>query len=223
MNEANKTSTEKKNKNPFKICIWESTEESESCEDCSLKNIIHCKIRGSDTLLFVIGFLIFLIPALIGMVTGGFGWWLVGYFLYWFIFFEIWENRILCSHCPFYAEDGGKGHILHCYANYGLYKTWSYNPAPMTISHKIQFIIAVAILFGFPLPFLVISQQFLFLAISCIGITLWLIILKKKICLTCLNFSCPFNGVKKETVDEFLKRNPVMLEAWEKSGYKIDS
>ncbi len=206
-------------KNPFNICIWKSKEE---CGDCKLKYDIHCEIHKKDTLMFGVSTFMFFIPSLAGMYFGGMGWWILAYFAYWIVFFELWENRILCSHCPFYAEDGGQGHTLHCYANYGLYKTWPYNPSPMSRSDKIQFIIALGIFIGFPLPFLIVSQQFIFLLLTFIGIGTWLVVLRFKICPRCLNFSCPLNQVPKRTVDEFLKRNPAMREAWEKAGYIIN-
>ena len=88
--------------------------------------------------------------------------------------------------------------------------------------YKIQFIIALGIFVGFPLPFLIVSQQFIFLLFALIGAVTWLTVLRFKICPSCLNFSCPLNQVPKRTVDEFLKRNPVMREAWEKAGYEIN-
>ncbi len=206
-------------KNPHNICIWKPKEE---CGDCTLKYEVNCEIRRKDTLMFGVSAFMFFIPAIAGMWFGGMGWWILAYFAYWLVFFELWENRILCSHCPFYAEDGGQGHILHCYANYGLYKTWPYNPSPMTRSHKIQFIIALGIFVGFPMPFLVISQQFIFLVFAIIGAMTWLAVLRLKICPRCLNFSCPMNRVPKRTVDAFLKRNPVMREAWEETGYVVN-
>ena len=41
------------------------------------------------------------------------------------------------------------------------------------------------------------------------------------VCRKCVNFSCPWNRVEKTIVDEYLRQNPVMREAWEKTGYKI--
>ena len=35
-------------------------------------------------------------------------------------------------------------------------------------------------------------------------------------CRGCVNFSCMFNKVPKELVDEYLKRNPIIKKAWEK-------
>ncbi|MHA1930026.1 MAG: hypothetical protein ACTSV2_15750 [Candidatus Thorarchaeota archaeon] len=166
--------------------------------------------------------MVFFIPTILGMYFGGMGWWLLGWFAYLIVFFELWENRILCAHCPYYAENGGQGHTLHCYANYGLYKTWPYDPRPMSRSHKIQFLVALSIFVGYPLPFLFLSGQYLALLIAGIGIVFWLATLKIKICPRCLNFSCPLNSVPKDIVDSFLKRNPVMCQAWEDCGYVVE-
>ena len=164
----------------------------------------------------------FFVPAIAGMFIGGNGLGLIGYFAYWIVFFGLWENRVLCSHCPFYAEQGGQGHVLHCYANYGLYKLWPYDPRPMSSSHKVQFLIALGVFVGYPLPFLITSVQYFYLSITLIGIVAWLTILKLRICPKCLNFSCPFNSVPKNVVDDFLKHNPVMRKAWEECGYIIN-
>ena len=212
--------TDQLEKNPFNICIWKAKEE---CGDCSLHNEIHCEMHRSDTLMFGGSAMLFFIPSIGGMLLGGMWPWVIGYFIYWLIFFELWENRVLCSHCPFYAEDGGQGHTLHCYANYGLYKTWPYNPSPMSRSHQIQFLVALTIFGGYPIPFLILSNQLLFLGLTIAGIGIWLSVLKFNICPRCVNFSCPLNSVPKKTMDAFLKRNPVMMKAWIDSGYELSA
>jgi hypothetical protein len=40
-------------------------------------------------------------------------------------------------------------------------------------------------------------------------------------CVKCPNFSCTWNIVPKEIVDCYLQKNPAMMAAWIKSGYKI--
>ena len=57
-------------------------------------------------------------------------------------FFFVWEARILCSHCPYWAEEG---RILHCHANYGVIKIWRYHPEPMSKFEQVQFIVGVLI------------------------------------------------------------------------------
>ncbi|MHA1263713.1 MAG: hypothetical protein ACTSRS_00605 [Candidatus Helarchaeota archaeon] len=86
------------------------------------------------------------IPALIGIILGFlagnldaflFIISLGGWITYMVIFFLLWEPRMLCSHCPYYAEGGTK--ILHCYANHGFPKKTSFNPAPYADQKNFSF------------------------------------------------------------------------------------
>lgn len=159
------------------------------------------------------------IPAVIGMVLGGYAIYLIGYGAFWLFFFGFFEIRILCSHCPFYAE---KGSVLHCPANYGLPKVWKYHPEPMSLFEKVALVIGIAILFGYPLPFLILGSQFVLLGLTCYAGVLWFFVMQKDVCSKCVNFSCPLSRVPKEVVDEYLRRNAVIREAWEAKGYKLD-
>ncbi|MFX1328132.1 MAG: hypothetical protein ACFE91_08315 [Promethearchaeota archaeon] len=199
------------------ICIWKDTEE---CNACPIKDKLICHFHRKYLFSFMGFFLIFVITAFIGVIIAGYGWFLLGWVGFWLFFFEFWEIRILCSHCPYYAEESK---TIHCIANYGSLKLWKYHPEPMNISEKIQLIIGFIILVGYPLFFLILSDQFIFLIISIIEIFTFFSFLILKRCGNCLNFSCPFNRVKKEVIDCFLKRNPVMRTGWEETGYMIDS
>jgi len=46
-------------------------------------------------------------------------------------------------------------------------------------------------------------------------------VLSENYCARCVNFSCPGSRVPKFIVDAYLKQNPGMKEAWQKSGYKL--
>jgi hypothetical protein len=197
------------------ICIWK---ESNECTDCKLEKKLICHFQTKYLLSFIGLFFIFVITASIGVIIAGFGWFLLGWVGFWLFFFEFWEIRILCSHCPFYAEEG---RTLHCIANYSSLKIWKYRPEPMNTTEKIQLIIGFIILVGYPLIFLIIGRQLLILVISIIEIFIFFSFLMIRRCGKCVNFSCPFNRVNKECVDTFLKNNPTMREAWEDSGYKI--
>ena len=188
------------------------------CNDCGLSEVLMCKYEVKDTIIFLIPFLIAFIPAIIGIILSGYGLWLIAYFGFLIFFFIVWENRILCSHCPYYAEEGK---TLRCHANYGLPKTWNYHPEPLSRSEQIQFLIGVLIIVGFPMPFLIIGEQYLMLTISVVGVILWLCVLQLRACKKCINFSCPLNRIPKKIVDEYLKHNKVMRNAWEKTGYRI--
>ncbi len=169
-------------------------------------------------LLFLFGFLVVAIPVVISLVSSGFGLALFFWFIFLILFLQVWENRILCSHCPYYASES---RILRCHGNYGLFKLWKYNPGPMSGSEQIQMIVGVSILIGFPFPFLILGQQWLYLILASLGAIVFGTILFGWLCLRCVNFSCPFNRVSKDVVDAFLKENPKMRKAWENKGYRL--
>ncbi|MBD3255708.1 MAG: hypothetical protein GF383_11495 [Candidatus Lokiarchaeota archaeon] len=202
--------------NPYGVCTWK---DASNCEKCKIEGKLKCRFKLKHLLFFIGAFLLMFIPGVIGMILAGFGWFILGWIGFALFFFNIWESKILCSHCPFYAE---RGNTLHCIANYGSYKPWKYNPVPMSRSEKFQLIIGFIILGCFPFPFLFFGQEFLFLFITSIGLLSFFAYLKIKVCSKCVNFSCPFNSVKKEIVDDFLKKNRVMKKAWEEEGYILD-
>ncbi|MFX1387810.1 MAG: hypothetical protein ACFE9M_11390 [Promethearchaeota archaeon] len=204
-------------KNLYDICTWKDTSE---CKNCPINEELICHFHSKYLISFLGFFFIFAVTAFIGIIFAGYGWYLFGWIGFWLLFFEVWEIRILCSHCPYYAEEG---RTLHCIANYSSLKLWKYRPEPMNLSEKIQLFIGFAILVGYPLIFLILGAKFIFLVICIIEIFIFFIFLVIKRCGNCVNFSCPFNHVKKEFIDIFLKKNPVMRKAWEDKGYKIDS
>lgn len=202
-------------KNSYDLCTWRDTA---VCKDCPINGELICHFHSKHLISFLGFFFIFAVTASIGVILAGYGWYLLGWIGFWLFFFEVWEIRILCSHCPYYTEEG---RILHCIANYSSLKLWKYRPEPMNLSEKIQLFIGFAILVGYPLIFMILDSQFIFLVVSIIEIFIFFSFLMVKRCGNCLNFSCPFNHVKKEVIDSFLKKNPVMREAWEDKGYKI--
>jgi len=202
-------------KNTNNICIWKDNEE---CNKFSIKGKLICHFHRKYLFSFIGLFVVFAITAFIGVIISGYGWFLLGWVSFWLFFFEIWEIRILCSHCPYYAEEG---RVLHCIANYSSLKIWKYHPEPMNTSEKIQLIIGFIMLVGYPLIFLILDSQFIFLIISIMEIFIFFSFLLIKRCNKCVNFSCPLNRVKKEFIDTFLEKNPVMRKVWEESGYKV--
>jgi membrane protease YdiL (CAAX protease family) len=174
--------------------------------------------RGKPMIMFLAGFLMVAIPAFLGLFLAGFGLFLIIWLVFMVLFLQIWENRILCSHCPHYGKEG---RTLRCHGNYGLFKLWKYNPAPMSRSESAQFILGVSILFGYPFPFLILGQQWFLLVFTSLGAIGMATILFGWLCLRCVNFSCPFNRVPKDAVDAFLRQHPEMQKAWEANGYKM--
>ncbi|MBL7162998.1 MAG: hypothetical protein ISS57_10360 [Anaerolineales bacterium] len=201
--------------NPHDICSWRPVSE---CQDCAIAGCLKCRYNPGDLLHFIGLFLSAFIPALIGMILSGYGWYLLGWFGLAVIFFGFWEIRILCSHCPYYAK---KGTTLHCIANYGCPKFWEYHPEPISTPEKIQLFIGFTIMCGYPFPFLILGKQFILLFLAVWGLLMFWWTLQKYTCSQCVNFSCPLNRVAKEIVDQYLMRNPVMRKAWEESGWEV--
>ena len=135
------------------ICLNCSLSKS---KDCLLDEDLDCHFRLRNLYLFFIGFVAFGAPAFLGIIFSGYGLVVIVWILYMIFFLQIWENRILCSHCPYYAENG---QVLRCHANYGLFKIWRYNPRPMSSLERSQFIIGVGIFLGFPLPWMILGNQ----------------------------------------------------------------
>jgi hypothetical protein len=203
--------------NPYDICTWKPFFE---CRDCPIAGRLKCRYNTDDLLRFIGLFLAFLVPALVGIVLGGYGWFLLGWAGLAVIFFGFWEIRILCSHCPFYAE---KSVTLHCIANFGCPKLWRYRPEPISSSEKIQLAIGFVMVCGYPFPFLILGEQFILLLVTVLGLAVFFLGLQKYTCSRCVSLSCLLNRVPKEVVDEHLKLNPVMRKAWEENGWQIGS
>lgn len=226
--------TKNLNKTEPITCTWDANVE---CDVCTINTDLDCKWERKHLTRFYVSGLPFFIPAAIGMVltviwTGvWFG--IIIYGAFWVLFFGFFEILVLCRHCPYYSEEG---RILHCLANHGLPKIWKYNPRPMNQWERAGLLIGFALFFGIPifiifwgtLTLYEVSTEFLFVVI--LGVVSFLTFggalvfgknLVTKICPRCVNFSCPLNRVPKRVVDSYLKRNPVMRQAWEKTGYKL--
>jgi hypothetical protein len=203
-------------RNPHGICTWDR---GADCAHCGNSGRLMCRMNYADLLQFMLLVLGTFVPAIVGMIRGGYGVYLVGYGLFWGLFFGFVETRVLCSHCPFYAE---RSSVLRCPANYGLPKLWRYRPGPMSRLEKATLLVGFAVLFGYPMPFLALGRQVVLLFITCNAVGLWFVVMLRNVCRRCVNFSCPFNRVPRPLVDEYLRLNRVMREAWEASGYRVD-
>ena len=223
-------------KNPYNICTWN---EESVCIDCSLQGKLGCRSGIKDFWFFVLNQIPSLAMSIFGFVLIGLltaAWWPLIVFAV--ICIALWglgiETRILCSHCPYWAEDSK---TLHCWALTGSPKLWRYRPGPMNRLEKAILILFFSFLVLFPVLVEAYGIWFmsvdyagfgLYALLGMIGVTVatflagfqFFYILLYYFCSRCVNFSCPLNRVPKSIVDEYLKRNPVMKQAWERSGYK---
>jgi hypothetical protein len=142
------------------------------------------------------------------------GWLLTPWIIFVVAFFGFIEIRVMCSHCPHYAESLTS---LKCWANYGSPKLWKYRPGPMTITEKTVFFGGFVIVWGYPMLFLILSAQLFLLVVylmTTIGFFMTLIVF---MCSQCMNFACPLNSVDEDVRDHFFNRNPTVAKAWDKN------
>lgn len=214
-------------------CTWD---DETRCYECEIKGKLDCRWEKGLLMRFYKGGSIAMISGAVGLIIIGFfvSWIpLIIYAGFWVFFFGFFEIRVLCSHCPYYTEEG---RILHCLANHGTIKLWKYHPEPMKYWEKAGFlggaIFFVAYPVGAEILGLIAFQNaqiegvlffllFTMIVMSSIGGIYFFRVLTTNICPYCVNFSCPLNKVPKEIVDSYLAKNPVMKEAWESSGYEM--
>ena len=189
-----------------------------SCDDCPVSGRLHCHFQLEDLLYF-------LLLCLPGFIVGGTGllllgiWPLVVYVILSIGFFGFLEIRVMCSHCPHYAEDGV---TLGCWANHGSPKLWKYRPGPMTRIEKIWFFSGLVVIYVFPVPAFFLTDTWFLLALYVAVNTVFFMILRYSFCIKCINFACPLNTVDQVSRDLFLQRNPSVACHWKKEkGEKI--
>ena len=189
---------------PINTCV------SERCNGCAVRKTLHCHFRPTD----LIHFLAIALPA---FLLGGAGVYHVSgsLLVLWLVmivgFFGFLEIRVMCSHCPHYAEPDN---TLKCWANYGCPKIWNYRPGPMSLMEKFLFFGGFAIIWGYPLIFLLIGMQWFLLIVYVISAVGFFMTLKIFLCSQCMNFACPLNGVIDSVKQEFFKQNPEVAKVW---------
>jgi hypothetical protein len=189
-----------------------STCSSVDCASCPLQGHLQCHFSGRDLLRF---FGIAFPP----FILGGVGiarinaWMLLPWIGLAISYFGLIEIRMMCSHCPHYAEPGIKS--LQCWANYGSPKLWKYRPGPMTRGENIVFFTGLVLIAGYPLAFLLAGAQWLLLVLFVVTVIGMAVLMGRLMCARCMNFACPFNGVERAVREAFFAYNPVVGQAWQ--------
>lgn len=189
---------------PIATCI------SETCDNCTVLKSLHCHFTLRDLMYF-------LLIACPSFLLGGLGiyrisgWWLIPWLIIIVAYFGFIEIRVMCSHCPHYAEEGTS---LKCWANYGSPKLWKYRPGPMSILEKIIFFAGFVFVWGPPVFFMSFNLDFFLLFIYLLTVTGFFVTLSKSFCFQCMNFACPLNKVKYEIRQAFFDLNPDVAKAW---------
>ncbi len=183
-----------------------------TCKDCPVAEKIHCHFKSKD----LVHFLLISLP---GFIIGGaaifsFSPWALAIYMGIVIgFFGFLEIRVMCSHCPHYAEGGS---TLTCWANHGSLKLWKYRPGPMTRAETLWFLAGLTVVGVYPLPFFILTKAWLLLILYVLTSSAFMVTLKIFLCSKCMNFACPFNSVDKVTRELFLMRNPAVAKFWKK-------
>ena len=189
---------------PIATCI------SVTCDDCPVRKTLHCHFTFRELLYFLlIASPSFLIGG-VGIYHRG-GWWLIPWLIIIIGYFGFVEIRVMCSHCPHYAEEGSS---LQCWANYGSPKMWRYRPGPMTLWEKVLFLAGFALVWGYPLFFLISGLQLFLCIIYLLTTTGFFMTLRTFLCSQCINFACPLNRVNNEVKMDFFACNPEIAQAW---------
>ena len=184
---------------------------SESCDGCEIEGKLLCVHTRRDLMDFAVLFIGWFIPFVAGMVAGGFWTGLAIWVGLAIVFFGYVEALILCRHCPHYAEEG---FTLKCHANWGLPKFPGFDPHPLNRLEKSAWLLYVAVLFLYYIPFFVVSQQWLLLAITTWAGFVWAWTVQRTQCNRCYNLSCPVNRVPDDVKKSFFEHYPEFAEAW---------
>ncbi|MGB6064417.1 MAG: hypothetical protein WBG50_06390 [Desulfomonilaceae bacterium] len=187
---------------PLATCV------AESCAGCPVGEELHCHFRFRDLAHFM------LISAPSGLLGGAgiyhiSGWMLALWILMIVGYFGFLEIRVLCSHCPHYAEPG---HTLKCWANYGATKLWRYRPGPMSFAEKFLFLAGLITIFAYPLIFMLLGGQWFLSIVYIVAVAGFFMTVRMFLCTHCMNFACPLNLVEDGIRAQFLERNPRSAE-----------
>jgi hypothetical protein len=188
-----------------------STCSSMNCQVCVVNSRLHCHFNDWDLLrFFSIAFPPFIIAG-IGIVRVK-TWLLLPWLALVLVYFGFIEIRVMCSHCPHYAEPVTKS--LQCWANYGAPKLWKYRPGPMSASEKVVFFISLGLIAGYPLVLLLLNAAWLFFVLLSFAVIAMSTLMSSLMCKNCMNFACPFSRIEIEVREAVFNHNPTIAKAW---------
>ena len=183
---------------------------AKNCDGCPVSKDVHCHFQARDLTAFLLSAAPIFVIGGAGIIHVG-AWWLAPWLVIILGYFGFIEIRVMCSHCPHYAEPGKS---LQCWANYGSPRLWKYRPGPMTTMEKFVFEAGIILIVAYPLVFLLAGAQWFLLAIYLLTTAGGYATLRRSYCSQCMNFACPLNNVNEEVRAAFFNRNPVIAKAW---------
>ena len=217
----------------YKIC---TLDKHLDCAACEIASMVDCsRHRPQQMTRYYKVLAVYAIPGLAIMTFSSFLleiWWLVpGYLLYWLFYQIVGELGLRCRHCPFWDEASA---TLNCRINCGVPKLhWlippslrKYDPSPLKIWQKIVIQSLSILTILIPLvagvtALAVLSQEgslhtlsfavmfALIMAQIASGIY-FILYLTRKLCATCVHFSCPNNRQPRDVIEKYLEKNEIM-------------
>ena len=192
-------------KQPLHTC------KEENCDGCHVSNKLVCHFKGKQLAMVLGMFMPLFIFAVYGMFTFNV-WVFAAWVAFIFSFFGLIEIRVMCCHCPHYAEPELTS--LKCWANYGSPKLWKYRPGPLSWFENFIFFLGFMIILLPPAVVFGLQNHFWLMGIYIIVLIIVFLMLHLFYCRHCINFACPLNAVKKKDREEFFDKNPAVKEAW---------
>jgi len=189
---------------PLATCV------RDQCSGCPVRETVHCHFRIGD-------FVRFMAIALPGLLLGALAirihqpQWLIPWVVACVVFFGLVEIRVLCSHCPHYAQ---AGRFLRCWANCGSPKLWTYRPRPLSTGERLVLLSGVAVIWGFPLGIALAAGGFVLSAAMAVVDAGFYAALRRRFCSRCMNFACPLNIVPLSVREDFFVVNPPLSQGW---------
>jgi hypothetical protein len=183
--------------------------QEQDCTGCELEGKLLCIHTPADLIDFAVLVICCFIPFFAGMIIGRFWVGLIVWGGLAVVFFGYVEALVLCRHCPHYAEEG---FTLRCHANWGLPKIPRFDPRPLNRLEQVIWLAYVAVLFLYPLPFFIVSGQWLLLAIYAWAVFAWAWTLLRTQCNRCYHLSCPLNRVPADVREAFYRHYPEFAE-----------
>ncbi len=165
-------------------------------ESCNMRNCLRTEHRLSDYLWSVA---LGVVPEIVAiMAIARESWlWVLAYVAF-MLLFAVAELRFLCRHCIYYGQQ--QGIKVHCKSMWGPYKWFKPSPGPLGRFDTVVLLLFVVLAFAFPLYWLVLQPQLLFIYLWSLVILVWT--MRRYECNRCMAFHCPMNHVSKELKDE---------------------
>jgi len=179
------------------------SDQDSNCNTCELDEHIDCKFNIKNALYYWALIITPLIPGVAGLVSGKFYTAIFLYAIMILVLSSIVTPLILCRHCPYYATPG---FITKCNVLFGALKIVRHTSEPISRFEQILLELIHLAVFGYPIPFLIISKQWAILLICIWNIFICFYTMLRYVCSKCPNFTCIQNTVPDHVKEKYSEK-----------------